>query len=168
VTSSPGWGGGSLHRILVPVDDAAIATVRHVSRLDDVMESVLLEVEGALGCAVADLRSGALLGVAHRVPYFTHEYLEAVAAAAVEMFRGQTVRHIEDLISHNRGRPSERLIEEMQMTTRHTIHFMMVLPNHREAVVVLVTYRETSLGMGWSATRRSVLKIEPILDGLAE
>lgn len=131
------------------------------------MEAIVLEVEGALGCAVADLRTGALLGVAHRIPYFTHEYLEAVAAAAVEMFRGQTVRHVEDLVSFQRGRPSERLIEEMQMTTRHTIHFMMVLPNHSEAVVVLITNRETSLGMGWSATRRSVISIEPILDDLA-
>lgn len=132
------------------------------------MESVILDVDGALGCAVADMRSGALLGVAHHVPYFTHEYLEAVAAAAVEMFRGQTVRHVEDLIALQRGRPSERLIEEIQMTTSHTIHFMMVLPNHPEAAVVLITNRETSLGMGWSATRRSVLEIEPILDGLAD
>ena len=140
----------------------------HIGSLDEVLESVLDEVEGALGCAVADLRSGALLGVAHHVSYFTQEYLEAVAAASVEMFRGQTVRHVEDLISAQRVQPSERLIEEIQMTTRGTIHFMMVLPNHPEAVVVLITNRETSLGMGWSATRRSVLQIEPILDGLAE
>ncbi|GAB3601271.1 hypothetical protein [Microbacterium tumbae] len=141
--------------------------MKNVSALDEVMESVLLEVDGALGCAVADLRTGGLLGVAHHVSYFTEEYLEAVAAAAVEMFRGSTVRRVEDLISAKRGRPSERLIDEMQMTTRHTIHFMMVLPNHQEAVVVLITTHETSLGMGWSATRRSVLQIEPILDQLA-
>lgn len=128
------------------------------------MESVLVEVDGALGCAVCDMRSGALLGVAHRVSYFTQDYLEAVAAAAVEMFRGHTVRHVEDLISNYRGQPSERLIEEMQMTTRNTIHFMMVLPDHPEAVVVLITNRETSLGLGWAATRHSVLDIEPILD----
>lgn len=132
------------------------------------MESVLYEVDGALGCAVADLGSGALLGVAHCVPYFTQEYLEAVARAAAEMFRGPTVRHVEDLISANRGRPSERLIEEVQMCTRHTIHFMMVLPGHPDAVVVLITKRATSLGIGWSATRASVLKIAPILDGLAD
>ena len=137
-----------------------------VDRLDDVMASVIEQVDGALGCAVADLRSGALLGVAHTVPYFTQEYLEAVAAAAVAMFRGETVRHVEDLISARRGVPSERLLEEVQMTTRHTIHFMMVLPNHPEAVVVLITNRETSLGMGWAATRGSVIEIEPILDEL--
>jgi hypothetical protein len=131
------------------------------------MESVIQGVDGALGCAVCDLRTGDLLGVAHHVSYFTQEYLEAVAAAAVEMFRGPTVRRVEDLISARRGRESERLMEEVQMTTRHTIHFMAVLPNHQEALVVLITNRETSLGMGWSATRRSVLQIEPILDELA-
>ena len=140
----------------------------HIGSLDEVLESVLDDVEGALGCAVADMRSGALLGVAHHVPYFTQEYLDAVAAASVDMFRGQTVRRVEDLLSLQRGRPSERLIEEMQMTTRGTIHFMMVLPNHPEAVVVLITTRETSPGMGWSATRRSVLQIEPLLAGLAD
>lgn len=39
----------------------SIDTIWRVSGLDDVMESVISEVEGALGCAVADLRSGALL-----------------------------------------------------------------------------------------------------------
>ncbi len=135
-----------------------------MSSLDDVMRSVVEEVDGALGCAVADMRTGGLLGVYHTVPYFTHEYLSAVAAAAVEMFRGPTVRHVEDLISSYRGVPSERLIDEMQMTTRHTIHFMLVMPNNPDAVVVLITNRDTSLGMGWAATRRSVLEIEPLLD----
>ena len=46
------------------------------------MRSVLDGVEGGLGCAVADLRTGELLGVAHNVRYFTQTYLEAVAAAA--------------------------------------------------------------------------------------
>ena len=132
------------------------------------MESVFGEVDGALGCAVADLDSGALLGVAHHVPYFTDEHVEAVAAAAVETFRGRTVRHVEDLISAARGRPSERLIKEVQMTTRHTIHFMMLLPNHPEAIVILITGPDTSPGLGWSATRRSVIKIEAVLDGLAD
>lgn len=131
------------------------------------MESVLDEVEGGLGCAVADLRSGALLGVAHHVPYFTQEYLEAVAAAAVDMFRGSTVTHVEDLLAAQRGRPSEHLIEELQMTTSRTIHFMMVLPDHRDVAVVLITDRETSLGVGWSVTRRSALQIGPALDGQA-
>ena len=142
-------------------------TVPHSNQLSDVMASVIAEVEGALGCAVVDLQTGALLGVAHHVSYFTEAYLAAVAAAAVDMFRGQTVRHVEDLISAKRGRQSERLIEEVQMTTKHMIHFMMVCPNHPHTGIVLITHRETSLGIGWSAARRSVFQVEPILDRAA-
>ena len=117
---------------------------------------------------MADLRDGGLIGVAQHVPYFTPEYIEAIATASVQMFRGPTVHHVEDLITASRGDPSERLVEEMQMTTRNTIHFMMVMPNHPEALVVLITTRGTSLGMGWAATRRSVIDIEPILDEMSQ
>ena len=135
-----------------------------VSTLDEVMRSVVDSVDGALGCAVVDVTSGDLLGVAHNVPYFTQEYLDAVAAAAVQMFRGYTVSHVEKLISERRGVAPEHLIEEVQMTTRRTIHFMMILPNHEESCVVLITDRRTNLGMSWAAIRGSVLDIEPILD----
>jgi hypothetical protein len=60
--------------------------------------------------------------------------------------------------------PSEHLIEEVQMTTRRTVHFMMILPNHPEAAVVLITDRRSSMGIGWAAIRRSVLDVEPLLD----
>jgi hypothetical protein len=135
-----------------------------VSRLDDVMRSIVDSVDGALGCAVADLTTGELLGVAHNVPYFTSTYLDAVAAAAVQMFRGSTVTHVEKLISERRGAAPEHLIEEVQMTTRGTVHFMMILPNHPEAVVVLITDRRSNIGMGWAAIRQSVIDVEPILD----
>ena len=128
------------------------------------MRTVVDEVDGGLGCAVVDVASGDLLGVAHNVPYFNRDYLDAVAAASVQLFRGRTVSRVEDLISARRGVPSEHLIEEVQMATRRTIHFMMILPNHPEAVVVLITDRRSNVGMGWAAIRRSVLEVEPILD----
>ncbi|WP_425956131.1 hypothetical protein [Xylanimonas sp. McL0601] len=135
-----------------------------MSGLDDVMRAVVDEVDGALGCAVVDVASGDLLGVAHNVAYFNQDYLDAVAAAAVQMFRGRTVTHVEDLIAARRGVPSEHLIEEVQMTTRRTVHYMMILPNHPEAAVVLITDRRSSVGMGWASIRRSVLDVEPLLD----
>lgn len=65
-----------------------------MAKLDDVLRKVVSDVDGALGCAVVDLSSGLLLGVAHNVPYFTSSYLEAVAAAAVDLFRGKNVRAV--------------------------------------------------------------------------
>jgi hypothetical protein len=127
------------------------------------MRGVVDEVDGALGCAVVDVTTGDLLGVAHDVAYFNQTYLEAVAAAAVQMFRGYTVTHVEDLISARRGVPSEHLIEEVQMTTRHTIHFMTIVPDRPDTLIVLITNRQAIVGMSWSAIRRSVLAVEPIL-----
>ena len=102
--------------------------------------------------------------MAHNVDYFNQTYLDAVAAAAVQMFRGETVTHVEELISERRGVPPEHMIEEVQMSTVRTYHFMMVLPNHHEAALVLITDRRANVGISWSALRRTVLDVEPLLE----
>ncbi|WP_207216515.1 hypothetical protein [Xylanimonas ulmi] len=136
-----------------------------MSRLDKAMRSVVDNVDGALACAVVDLGSGELLGVAHDVPYFTQEYLDAVAAASVQMFRGATVTHVEDLIAERRDVPPEHLVEEVQMTTRRTIHFLMTLPERPDAAIVLVADRRSNVGIGWAAIRRAAADVGPILGG---
>jgi predicted regulator of Ras-like GTPase activity (Roadblock/LC7/MglB family) len=133
-----------------------------MSKLDTVLQNVVKDVDGALGCAVVDLDSGLLLGVAHNVPYFTSSYLEAVAAAAVDMIRGKNVRAVEALLSNQRGKPVEQTIKEVQMTTDNTLHFMAVVPDKPNALVVLITNRKTNLGMGWAAVRKSMPAISPL------
>ncbi|NIT79075.1 MAG: hypothetical protein GWO44_19830, partial [Thermoplasmata archaeon] len=85
--------------------------------LNDVVEEMLAQVDEALGVAVVDLSSGLLISVAHNVPYFTQSYLDAVAAAAVDMFRGKTVRNVEELIAQHRGEDPARHVHEVQMGT---------------------------------------------------
>ncbi|MGB0664288.1 MAG: hypothetical protein ACPGMR_10940 [Pontibacterium sp.] len=133
-----------------------------MAKLDEVIQSVVRDVDGALGAAVVDLESGLLLSVSHNVPYFTSSYLEAVAAAAVDMMRGRNVRAVESLLSSQRGQPVSQMIQEVQMTTEKTYHFMAVVPNKPNALVVLITNRQTNLGMGWAAVRSSMLEIEPL------
>ena len=133
-----------------------------MARLDDVLNSVLRDVDGALGIAVVDLQSGLLLSVSHNVPYFTQSYLEAVAAAAVDMVRGKNVLAVESLLSSTRGTKVENTIKEIQMTTDKTLHFMAVLPDKPNNLVVLITSRKTNLGMGWSAVRIALPKIAPL------
>lgn len=123
---------------------------------------IVNEVDSALGCSVVDLNSGLLLGVSHNVPYFTQSYLDAVAAAAVDMFRGRTVSAVEDMISNMRGNASKNYIKEVQMTTDNTYHFMMIIPEKPDALVVLITSRKANLGMGWASLRRSVSKLAPL------
>lgn len=133
-----------------------------MSKLDDVLQAVVQDVDGALGCAVVDLESGLLLGVAHNVPYFTSSYLEAVAAAAVDMIRGKNVRAVESLLSNQRGKVVEKTIKEVQMTTDNTLHFMATVPEKPDALVVLITSKKTNLGMGWAAVRKSMTSISPL------
>lgn len=133
-----------------------------MSKLDDLLQEVVKDVDGALGCAVVDLESGLLLGVAHSVPYFTSSYLEAVAAAAVDMLRGKNVRAVESLLSNQRGKPVEKTIKEVQMTTENTLHFMATVTDKPDALIVLITSRKTNLGMGWSAVRKAMSSVSPL------
>lgn len=133
-----------------------------MAKLDEILQSVVTNVDGALGCAVVDLNSGLLMEVAHNVPYFTSSYLEAVAAAAVDMMRGKNVRAVEALLSSQRGKPVEKTIQEVQMSTEKTLHFMSVVKDKPDYLVVLITSKSTNLGMGWAAVRNNMPKIAPL------
>jgi hypothetical protein len=128
--------------------------------IKEVCTEALESTDGGLGCAVVDLKSGLLLGVAHKISYFTQSYLDAVAAAAVDMMRGSKIRAVEDMISNMRGTPEEQnMIQEVQMTTKNTYHFMAVVPEKPDALVVFITNRKANLGMGWVAVRRALTEI---------
>ena len=133
-----------------------------MAKLDDVLRKIVSDVDGALGCAVVDLNSGLLLGVAHNVPYFTSSYLEAVAAAAVDLFRGKNVRAVESLLSSQRGKTVEKMINEVQMTTERTYHFMATVKEKPDSLVVLITSKSANLGMGWSAVRSNMPSVAPL------
>lgn len=130
--------------------------------INQICNEIIRGVDAALGCAVVDLNSGLLLGVSHNVPYFTQSYLDAVAAAAVDMFRGRTTSTVEDMIANMRGNNKKHLVREIQMTTENTYHFMMVVPEKPDALVVLVTSRKANLGMGWASIRLAVPKLTPL------
>jgi predicted regulator of Ras-like GTPase activity (Roadblock/LC7/MglB family) len=136
-----------------------------MSKLDEIIQQIVRDVDGALGCAVVDLSSGLLLSVSHNVPYFTQSYLEAVAAAAVDMMRGKNVLAVEALLSSQRGRKVENSIKEVQMTTDGTYHFMAVVPERPNSMVVLITSRKTNLGMGWSAVRTNLPRLTALCPG---
>jgi hypothetical protein len=127
-----------------------------------VCKSVLEDVDGGMACGVVDLNSGLSLGVHHTVPYFTQSYIDAVAAAAVDMFRGKGISGVEKLLSSVRGEEVKNSITEVQMTTKGTYHFMAVLPKKPDTLVVLVTNKKVNLGAGWAAVRKAIPDIEPL------
>lgn len=133
-----------------------------MASLNELCKTIISDVEGAVGCSVVDLNTGLMLASAHTVPYFTQTYVDAVAAASVEMFRGKNISAVEKLLSAQRGVPVSKTIQEMQMTTAGTYHFMAVIPEKPDALVVLITTRKANLGMGWAALRRSMAEIAPL------
>jgi hypothetical protein len=133
-----------------------------MANINDICADIVRNVDSALGCAVVDLGSGLLLGVSHNVPYFTQSYLDAVAAAAVDMFRGRTVSAVEDMIGNMRGKIDHGMIKEVQMTTQNTYHFMTIIPEKPNALVVLITSKKANLGMGWANIRQALPKLAPL------
>jgi hypothetical protein len=103
-----------------------------------------------------------LMGVHHTVPNFTQAYLDAVAAAAVEMFRGKNVRRVEELLSQQRGETLKDSFEEIFISSPKVFHFMATIKT-KDAVVVMVTKKTVNQGMGWAAVRTSLPAIKASL-----
>jgi hypothetical protein len=123
--------------------------------LNVICQSVVDDVSDALAVGVVDLNTGMLMGHFHNVPTFTQAYLDAVAAAAVDMFRGKNVRRIEDLLSKVRGKPVKDSFEEIFISSPMTYHFMKLI-REKGALVVMVTKKTTNQGMGWAALRNAI------------
>lgn len=126
-----------------------------MANLNSVCESIVDDVPDAVACGVVDLDTGMLMGIHHKVSYFTQSYLDAVAAAAVDMFRGKNVRRVERLLSKHRGQEITDAFEEIFISSPAVYHFMKSIPS-KSAVVVLVTRKSTNQGMGWSSLRVAI------------
>lgn len=126
-----------------------------MANLNSVCEAIVDDVPDAVACGVVDLDTGMLMGIHHKVSYFTQSYLDAVAAAAVDMFRGKNVRRVERLLSKHRGQEITDAFEEIFISSPAVFHFMKSIPS-KSAVVVLVTRKSTNQGMGWSSLRVAV------------
>lgn len=131
--------------------------------LQTACQEIYDEVEGAIACAFVDLNTGVPLAVYHRVAHFDQDYVDLVSAAAVDMFRGHTVRKVEDRLTEQRQKSAHNSIREVQMITDGTLHFMITLPQHPHIVIILVTTKKTSLGMGWATVRKFVPVVSDLL-----
>lgn len=131
--------------------------------LKSICQSVYDDVNGAIAVAVVDLSSGMSLEVYHHVPHFNQDYIDLVSAAAVDMFRGRNVNKVEEKLAQQRDRPIRHSIQEVQMTTEGTLHFMAVLPEKPDILALLVTTKKASVGMGWSSIRKSIPALTAVL-----
>jgi len=123
------------------------------------LEQLVGEVDGGLAAAVVDLESGLIVDAYHNVPYFTQSYIDAVGVAAVDMFRGKTITAVETMMAAQRGEELKYHVKEIQMTTDGTYHFMAVVPEKPDYLLIFVTRTTTSLGAGWMATRNAMQEV---------
>jgi len=121
----------------------------------NICRKVVDNMNDGLACAIVDINTGMLLGIYHLVPHFTTDYLDAVAAAAVEMFSGRTVKRIEQLLSSMSGVPVQESFEEIFTSSPRVFHFMKLI-REKQVIIILVTRKSVSQGMGWASLRNSV------------
>lgn len=133
-----------------------------MANTQEICQSLVADVPDCLAVGVVDLNTGMLMGVHHTVPYFTQTYLDAVAAAAVDMFRGKNVRRVEELLSKQRGEEITDSFEEIFISSIKVFHFMTLI-REKSAVVVMVTKKSTNQGMGWASLRASLDDIKGTL-----
>lgn len=133
-----------------------------MANINDVCKQIVEDIDDGIGAAVVDLNTGLMLGAYHNVPYFTNSYLDAVAAAAVDMFRGKGITNVEKRLAQTRGEEVKNSMQEIQMTTPKTFHFMVVVPGKPDALAILITGRRANLGMGWAGLRGALPDLAPM------
>ncbi len=130
--------------------------------MNNALEQLVNDVDGALAAAVIDLESGLIVGAYHNIPYFTQSYVDAVGAASVDMFRGKTITAVETMMAAQRGDEMKYHIKEIQMTSDGTYHFMSIVTDKPDYLLVFITRTTTNLGAGWLATRDALNIIAPL------
>jgi len=130
--------------------------------MNGALEKLVNDVDGALAAAVIDLDNGLIVGAYHNIPYFTQSYVDAVGAASVDMFRGKTITAVETMMAAQRGDEMKYHIKEIQMTTDGTYHFMAIVADKPDYLLVFITRTTTNLGAGWMATRDALKAVAPL------
>jgi hypothetical protein len=132
-----------------------VAKEIRVEKLQAICQNVVENMQDGLACGLVDRNSGLFMAIHHIVPHFSPEYLDAISAAAVELFYGRTVKRVEELLSTLRGTPVQDSFEEMFIASTTVFHFMKYI-RQKEVIAILVTHRGVSQGLGWAALRNTL------------
>lgn len=117
---------------------------------------VVSEVDGSLGCIVIDMQTGLTVASECRQGAALNEaMIGLVAVISTNMFSGRMIRRFEELLDRPDS-PATGFVREVQMTTAQTNQFMSAIPGWRGGLLVLITDKSVSLGLGWMAVHRIV------------
>jgi CheY-like chemotaxis protein len=134
-----------------------------LEKINIACQRVVKAVDGAIACGVIDLETGTVLGI-HNDSDTSEEQNDEVAEATKDLFRGPSVRRIEAMVRYHRAdnEAGEHNLEEIQLTSKHNLHFAKTLRNGR-AVIMLITKRSTSVGMGWAQLKAAIPVLERLM-----
>jgi CheY-like chemotaxis protein len=124
-------------------------------RLDSVCKKLLGKIDDARGMAIIDLNNGEILAFVQTASCFAEGHV-ATAAATLDFFKSNAVKK---LLSLEQGDEQKKSIIQLQMTTERTYHFMSVLPERENILLVLTTGKQGNLGIGWVAMREALSKV---------
>jgi len=134
-----------------------------LSPIDAACLKVVASVDGGVACAVVDLDAGILLGL-HSSGGSSKGLHDAIVTLAVDLFRGPNVGRIEQMVRAHRGIPENgsHYFDEVQLSSKNNLHFVKALHGGR-AVILLITEKTTSLGMGWLQLKSVIPSLEPLV-----
>ena len=136
-------------------------------KLDDLCAGIVADVDGCLGCAVVDLTTG--LPLASKIvpgAVLNDVAMEVMAAASVDYFRGRNVWQLQLAMSSGPPETSAALgfVREIQTTTEDTYHFMSIVPDRDDVLLILITDKTANLGLGWIAMRQARERLRDIYE----
>lgn len=127
--------------------------------LQVVCRDVMDDVDGSLGCVLADLETGLPLASEYRAGTIMDAKMVAlVSYVGIDLFRGKLVRNFERTLSRTHA-SSEGFVREVQLTTNNTYQFMSAVPGWDQVIFILVTDKNVSLGMGVLAVHDAVRRL---------
>ena len=119
--------------------------------LQRVCQGIVGGTEGVLACALVDLDTGLMLADERRAGVELE--VEWLARSAGIMFRGGLMSQFASALLPRRS--LAEYLREVQITTADGRQFLSVLPGRANTVLVLVTERAMSIGLGWMTVRQA-------------
>lgn len=131
--------------------------------LQNVCDGLIEETDGLLACIVLDLDTGLTLANSCR------EGMDMVAAGPVTrrlggLFRSRSLGFVPS--SPTPAAPGG-VVREAQITTGSNYHFMATVPGWDGALLVFVTEKTVSIGLGWMAVHQAIDRVLQARPGTA-
>lgn len=124
--------------------------------MQNACREIITEVDGSLGCIVIDTQTGLTVAAASRPgAALNTTMMDLLSIIGTNMFCGQMIRRFEEALDRTKS-SGVSFVREVQMTTAQTNQFMSAIPGWSGGLLVLITDKSVSLGLGWMAVHRVV------------